>query len=233
MTYSTFNFKFSDLDIDLKQIENVLGYTEGDDRDIVNALIDQVLEEQDLFSNIKAEYKIFDNIEFIDRDKSLGIGNVNFEIHKVITRQLRNSDSIAVILCTAGEEIGTRTRNAMAEGDPLTGYIYDIFGSMVVDATADMVQSILEKTVLTRGKKITNRYSPGYCGWSVAEQHKLFSIMPENYCGIKLTDSALMSPEKSISCIIGIGEDVSFNAYTCSLCDMKDCSFREVKPRQT
>ena len=151
--------------------------------------------------------------------------------HKIVFGQLKKADSLAVFLCTAGEEIGIRTRKAMSEGDPLTGYIYDIIGSIVVDAAADRMQSELEKTILSAGKKITNSYSPGYCGWDVSEQHKLFRLIPDNFCGIRLTDSALMDPVKSISGIIGIGENVRYNPYRCSLCDMKDCAYRELKEK--
>ena len=228
MTQSNFQFDYKDIDIDLKKIEDVLGYGEGDDREIVNSVIEEILNEPDLFRNIRAEYKIYDNIQFVDSDKSLNINNINFQIHKIVYRQIKKADSLAVIFSTAGEEIGIRTRKAMSEGDPLTGYIYDIVGSLVVDAAADLVQSELEKSVLSGGRKITNRYSPGYCGWNVSEQHKLFRLVPDNFCGIRLTDSALMDPVKSISGIIGIGEKVRFNRNTCRLCDMKDCAYREL-----
>ena len=228
MTYSTFQYKYEDLDIDLTQIEKVLGYGEGEDRVIVNAEIEGMLNEPELFSNIRAEYRIYENIEFMNTDKSLNINNINFQIHKTVYGQIKKADSLAVILSTAGEEIGIRTRKAMSEGDPLTGYIYDIVGSLVVDAAVNLVQSELEKTVLSGGRKITNRYSPGYCGWDVSEQHKLFRLVPDNFCGIRLTDSALMDPVKSISGIIGIGEKVRFNRNTCRLCDMKDCVYREL-----
>jgi hypothetical protein len=229
MTHSAFQFEFRDLDIDLTQIEKVLGYGEGDDREIVNAVVDEILGEPELFCNIRAEYKIYEDIEFLIADKSVNINDVNLNIHKIVFGQLKKADSLAVFLSTAGKEIGTRTRKAMAEGDPLTGYIYDIIGSIVVDAAADRMQSILEEKVISAGKKITNRYSPGYCGWDVSEQHKLFRLVHDNFCGIRLTDSALMDPEKSISGIIGIGESVRYNGHTCSLCDMKECAFREVK----
>jgi len=230
MVHSTFQIDFNDLTIDLKQIENVLGYGEGDDREIVNAVVEEILNEPELFSNIRAEYKIYDNIEFVSSDKSLNINGINFQIHKILFGQLKKVESLAVFLSTAGEEIGIRTRKAMSEGDPLTGFIYDIIGSIVVDATADLMQSELEIAILSAGRKITNRYSPGYCGWDVSEQHKLFRLVPDNFCGIRLTDSALMDPIKSISGIIGIGEGVRYNPYRCSLCDLKDCAYREVKP---
>jgi hypothetical protein len=227
MTVSTFKFDINDLNIDLLKIEDVLGYKEGDDRDIVNALLEEIMVEKELFSGIRAEYKIFDNIEFVDSDKSLTISNINFETHKTIFGQLKKSDSIALFLCTAGKEFGIRSRKAMNEGDPLKSYIYDIVGSIVVDATADMMQSELEKSARAVGKKNTNRYNPGYCGWNITEQHKLFQLMPDNFCGIRLNESALMDPEKSLSGIIGIGESVRFNRNVCNLCDMKNCQFRE------
>lgn len=230
MTHSTFRFQYKDLDTDLKQIEKVLGYGEGDDREIVNAIVEEILNEPELFCNIRAEYRIYDNIEFVNSNKSLNINDINFSINKIVFGQLKKADTLAVILSTAGEEIGKRTKKAMSEGDPLTGYIYDMVGSIVVDAAADKMQRELEEKILLAGKKITNLYSPGYCGWDVSEQHKLFRLVPDNFCGIRLTDSALMDPVKSISGIIGIGEHVRYNPYRCSLCDMKNCAYREDKP---
>ena len=44
-----------------------------------------------------------------------------------------------------------------------------------------------------------------------------------NTCGVRLTDSSLMVPIKSVSGIIGIGEKVRKLDYTCGLCDSKKC----------
>jgi cobalamin-dependent methionine synthase I len=134
-----------------------------------------------------------------------------------------------VFLCTAGEEIGIRSKKAMKDGDLFAGYIYDVIGSEIAEAAADLMQNRLGTSLAPEGRKTTNRYSPGYCGWDVAEQHKLFSLVPENYCGIRLTASALMDPIKSISGFIGVGERVKNNPYTCKICDMKECIYRRKK----
>ncbi|MGB8489498.1 MAG: vitamin B12 dependent-methionine synthase activation domain-containing protein, partial [Bacteroidales bacterium] len=131
--------------------------------------------------------------------------------------------------CTAGEEIGIRSKKAMKEGDLLTGYVYDVIGSEIAEAAADLMQERLGLSVSQEGKKTTNRYSPGYCGWDVAEQHKLFSLIPENFCGIRLTPSALMDPIKSISGFIGVGERVKTNQYLCKICNMRDCIYKRKK----
>jgi hypothetical protein len=231
MNHKTFNFDFKDLKLISSQIEAVLGYKEGEDRELVTGLIDELLTESKEICNIKAEYMVFNDVRFDNKLKSVSIDNIIFQVKNIVFAQLKKSDSVALFLCTAGAEIGIRSRKAMQERDFLKGYIYDVIGSEIVEATADLMQEDLEKNMLDSGKKITNRYSPGYCGWDVAEQHKLFQLIPDNYCGIHLTPSALMDPVKSISGIIGIGENVRSNPYTCKMCDMKDCVYRRVREK--
>jgi hypothetical protein len=232
MRNSTFNFEFNDLNLSVSQIENVLGYNESDDREFVTRLIDELLVESKEIANIRAQYCIFNNIKFDNGNRSVAINNISFNIKKIVFGQIKKSDSIAVFLCTAGEEIGIRSRRAMKDRDFLRGYVYDVIGSEIVESAADLMQNELEKSAVASGNKITNRYSPGYCGWNVSEQHKLFQLIPYNYCGIKLNESALMDPEKSVSGFIGIGENVKSNPYMCQICDMKDCIYRKVKERK-
>lgn len=223
---------FKDLNLDVLQIKEILGYKEGEDHEFVTELINEILIEAEAICKIKAQYVFYRDIKLNNADKSLTVNGINFQIGKVIFGQLKNSESIAVFLCTAGEEIGIISRKAMLEGDPLRGYIYDIVGSLIAEAASDVMQNELEMSVATSAKRITNRYSPGYCGWQVVEQHKLFQLVPDNYCGISLTESALMDPVKSVSFIIGIGEKVKNNPYTCRMCDMPDCVYRKLREKK-
>lgn len=227
MHKSTFEFDFSDLGITVAQIEKLLGYKEGESHESVSFLISDAFEEAVKICTIKAEYAIYDSVEFADHDKVIGINEILFDVKKIVYSQMKDSESIAVFLCTAGDEITIRTRDILSAGDPLTGFIYDTIGSVIVDAAADLMQRGLEGVAASEGLKITNRYSPGYCGWDVSEQHKLFQLIPDNFCGIKLTASALMDPVKSASGFIGIGENVRYNSYTCELCGMKTCTYRK------
>jgi hypothetical protein len=232
MTKETFQYNFADLKLSVTQIENVMGYKEGEDRDLVTELVAEILKEAEDICNVKAEYIIYDKVRFDSTDKSIEINDLKFQIEKIVFGQIRKSESIAFFLCTAGEEIGVRSRKAMQERDLLRGYVYDVIGSEIVEAAADLMQNELENTVALQGRKITNRYSPGYCDWNVSEQHKLFQLIPDNFCGIRLTESALMDPVKSVSGIIGIGTEVKHNAYTCNFCDMKDCIYRRMRDKK-
>ncbi|KAB2838638.1 MAG: hypothetical protein F9K45_11080, partial [Melioribacteraceae bacterium] len=101
-----------------------------------------------------------------------------------------------------------------------------------VEACANALHEHIKEKMLRNNLKTTNRYSPGYCNWKVNEQHLLFSLLPKNFCGIKLTDSALMLPIKSISGIIGIGEKVKYSEYSCNECNIKDCTYRTITVRK-
>lgn len=233
MNRSTFQIDFSDLKLNVSQIEKAMGYKAGESHEPVYDLICRLLEESSEICNVRAEYTVFDTVKFNDDEKSVEIGDLIFQINKIIYGQIKRSESIAVFLCTAGKELGIRSRKAMKDGDLLTGYVYDVVGSEIAEASADLIQESLRVTMISAGKKITNRYSPGYCGWDVAEQHKLFRLIPDNFCRITLNASALMDPEKSVSGFIGIGENVKSNPYICKLCDMKDCFYRGVRGKET
>jgi len=102
---------------------------------------------------------------------------------------------------------------------------------VVVEEAMDRIQADLQQRMSESGLKTTNRYSPGYCDWDLAEQEKLFDVFPENYLDIRLSSSSLMHPIKSVSGLIGIGTDVRYNEYTCNLCDEKNCIYRNRKNR--
>lgn len=232
MTNKRFQYSFHDLEIKNSDIESLLGYAEGGDREMVQNLIEESMNEAAEICNIRAEYRIFRKVVPDNRAKTITINDLKFDVYKIIFNQMKKSESIAIYVSTAGAGIGERSREIMMGGDPLKGYILDIIGSLTADAAADLMQEDLAISVGQSGFKITNRYSPGHCGWSVADQHKLFMLMPDNFCGISLTESALMEPIKSTSGFIGIGEHVRYNNYTCSYCDIKDCAYRELKEKK-
>ena len=91
------------------------------------------------------------------------------------------------------------------------------------------IQKELELDLRVKNLQISDRYSPGYCEWSVAEQQKLFSLLPENFCGISLSDSSLMTPIKSVSGIIGIGKDLKQKGYQCNWCNDQNCIYGRIK----
>lgn len=225
----TYSFRFSDLGITIQQIGKLIDYDKGENKELITEMIAGVLKEAEEICDIRAEYVICNDVKIDNDSGNLLVNGVEFNVGKIVRGQLKKSGAVAVFLCTAGPKIGEYARVLINEKDFLKGYIFDIAGSEIVEAAADKMQENLRLQMENDGKKITNRYSPGYCGWHLLEQHKLFSLVPGNYCNISLTDSSLMQPIKSVSGFIGIGEKVRFNEYTCNLCDMQSCIYRNHK----
>ena len=241
-TFTKHHLSYHKLTINPHDAAPLLGYESALPDDILS-IVQQVMEETADCFDICGGYQIFNQITFVSEGHHIHISSNNktpnpngealnavkpevvFFPQKTVYHQLKRSEQIAVFVCTAGEGISQWSK-AMMSSDPLKGFIADILGSVVVDAAVESLQQKIRDEMQQSGLKITNRYSPGYCGWSTDEQQKLFSLLPQENCGIQLTESSLMLPIKSISGFIGIGANVRYNPYTCQMCDAAYCVYR-------
>ncbi len=226
MNIFNYTINYNDLNINTEKIVKFIGYPDKDSAGPINKIIEESLEKTGEYCNIKGGIIIIDDVEFVPEKKIIKANRIDLTVKGIIYSQLKESEKIALFLCTAGPKIGDISKKLMAQNDYLPGYIFDVIGSIVVETAINNIQQQFARKMETSGFKITNRYSPGYCGWQTAEQHKLFSLLPNRFCGVTLTGSALMNPIKSVSGIIGIGENVTFNKYTCEICHAENCLCR-------
>jgi len=211
----------------------VLGYPLGELPEPVLAAIEQVAAEGEALWAIEGGCILYPEVS-VDRSAHLvRARGLSFEVGKIVSGQLSRSRSLAVFLCTAGKGIEELSRGLMSGGDPFTGFVADTMGSLAVDAAMDRLQDAFEERMAARGLHITNRYSPGYCEWHVSEQQKLFRLLPSGYCGVSLTDTSLMRPIKTVSGFIGVGPEVRRVPYTCGLCDLSNCLYRQLAKQHT
>ena len=215
-----------DIKVDKNEIELSLGYPDGLMPEQFHDIVDEIVEQLPNNCNLKAGYRIIDVNKPTDISDGLIIGDVFFRTDKIVTGKLKKSEKAAIFVCTIGPAMETWSKQLMKAGDPSTSYFVDTVASVTAEATANLLHDHIGNKMRTLGMNFTNRYSPGYCNWSVSEQHLLFSLLPQNFCGIMLTDSALMIPIKSVSGIIGVGKDVRWQNYLCDSCGVKDCTYR-------
>lgn len=203
-----------------------MGYPAGEAPGYLTALIGEVYEELMPLEEIRAEYRIFDDIAVKPDAGTLTVQGAVFNLGSIISGQISEAEKAALFVCTAGATVSEHSRCSTMDADLLRGYLYDVTGTLVVEKAADMLQQELRQAAEADGYRITNRFSPGYCGWDLAEQHKLFSFFGDNYCGVTLTESALINPVKSLSGLTGIGRNVSYHPRQCHLCNDKNCIYR-------
>ena len=224
-----FNFSFDELVIDYKLMAGVMGYENGQLPPPFNEYLEMAIKDAMALEDIRATYKLIDNAGNDSSRNVLSAGGKEFRIGKEVSRELKGASRFAFFVCTAGKTISDKSVDLLKGEDPVLGYVYDILGSAITEAAGDRMQSILRENVKADGDKTTNRYSPGYCQWSVSDQHKLFALFGESPCGVSLTHSALMQPVKSISGVIGIGRDVEYREYQCTLCYSENCVYRRIR----
>lgn len=208
------------------EILRMLGY-EGNTQDPhLDEIIDDYMERASALLEPKAGFIIKKIIELERKSGILILEDAKLEIGKIIAVQLKDSESVVLFQCTIGVKVEQLYKELFAKGDSLEGYIVNLSGSEAAESVTEFLHQEIKKLARENQLNITNRFSPGYCNWNVKEQFKLFGMFPDNYCGISLTESAMMKPIKSVSGLIGIGSKVKFRGYNCSMCDDEFCIYR-------
>lgn len=228
-SFLSYNIGINELDI---VPDNALDIFRETDRSPDNPVVSEtmlVFEELPRISDIRGGYIIFDDMEIDRTEGKISIHNRMIEPRAQICGYMKNVEKLAVFICTAGDGFSRVSNAYNQKGDYLKGYITDTFGSIVVEKAIDYIQKNLEAEMQEQSLRITNRYSPGYCNWQLTDQRQLFSLLPQNQCGISLSESYLMHPIKSVSGIIGIGTDVRKNRYACDICNNTTCIYRNIK----
>ena len=159
-------------------------------------------------------------------DNSVTIKGIELNTGATITSLLKNSVRFAIFAATAGNSFEEMINSVKKEDDILKIYLMDMVGTCIAEKAGERMEEYLEKEI---GDMMhTNRFSPGYCGWHLMEQRKIFGLLGGNPCGISLSEVCLMTPIKSISGIIGIGENVSTKQYACSFCELETCYKKKI-----
>jgi hypothetical protein len=227
-----FKYSFSQLAVSTTEVAEFMGFESDSIPDPFSEIIEKGLQIAAEICEPIGGYIVFDNPEIDPKTQILKVGGKTFHPAKVVISQIKNASSLAFFICTAGKEITEKSKEFSENDDPMTGYILDVIGSIAADKTAELVQKEIEISCSKNGIKISDRFSPGYCEWSVSEQKLLFDLFPPKIFGIELTESSLMYPVKSVSGIIGIGKSLSQKGYQCQWCDDKDCFVGKLKRKK-
>ena len=144
------------------------------------------------------------------------------------------ADRLALFAVTLGEGIGREIGRRFASNDLALACMLDSVASTAADNMVKTTERRLCKALSASGKSNATTkvlaYSPGYCGWHMSGQRKLFDFLRPEQIGISLGDSFLMVPLKSVSGVMIAGNKdihVFDNSYPfCSRCETHDCRER-------
>jgi hypothetical protein len=212
-------------------IGRALGYGEKKIPEHFAEMINGIIARLASMCKIKAGYRMLDVKIPADRNDGLYAGDTFFNLRNIVTMQLRDSERAALFACTIGPDMEKWRRALELDRDEVMALLVDAVASSAVENAVGLLHDHIRMKMLERRMNVTNRFSPGYCGWPVTEQQSLFSRFPKGFCGITLTESSLMIPIKSISGIIGVGATVARKDYPCNRCERNFCLYRTNLPK--
>lgn len=156
------------------------------------------------------------------------------EIETPVGDIFHQADHLALFVVTLGPLMGQEIARLFQANDFALACMLDAAASVAADQAADLVERRFRETLRHRGWNRTGggvlRYSPGYCGWHVSGQRRLFGFLQPERIGVTLRDSFLMEPLKSVSGVIIAGPREIHNfpiSYSfCSQCETRTCRER-------
>jgi len=148
------------------------------------------------------------------------VAGVTFQ-SPILRKNLDGANKVFPYVITVGPEL---ERAAGAQGDLLKQYYLEEMANIALENAAGWLGGQLEARY---GLGALSNMSPGSLeDWPITEQTKLFSIFgdTERLVGVRLTESLLMVPRKSISGILFPSEE---GFVACQLCEREHCPGRK------
>ncbi len=168
--------------------------------------------------------------EFEDIYGGEGLNADETPVGKIFPR----ADHLALFAITVGDTVSDEISSLFDSKDFALASILDTVASEATEKAGAIAEERYFKQLLEENRMpmelAVMRYSPGYCGWHISGQKKLFEFLEPEEIGISLNDSYLMQPLKSISgvMIVGRPEIHRFDSIYpfCDNCLTKDCQDR-------
>ncbi len=144
------------------------------------------------------------------------------------------AERLCLFAVTVGGAVSLRISELFQAQEFALGAMLDAAASQGAELCAAFLEARYDGLVAERGAPAARsaylRYSPGYCGWHVSGQKRLFQRLRPEEIGITLRESCLMEPLKSISGVIAGGpadiHDFDNDYPFCAECRGKDCRAR-------
>jgi len=137
-------------------------------------------------------------------------------------------DRMAFCVCTIGAALETEVTKLSSGGELLKAVVLDSIGSVAAEAVADYIDKKIGADVAREGLKTSCRASPGYGDWDVREQGAIFRLLPAERIGVRLSETFMMIPRKSISFAVHIASKPAMlrSESSCRACGRTDCPYR-------
>jgi hypothetical protein len=144
------------------------------------------------------------------------------------------ADYLALFAVTLGPAVGLEIDRRFRSSDLALASMLDAAASAAADELAAATERRYARHLAGRVDAVATtgvlRYSPGYCGWHISGQRRVFARLRPERIGLTLRESFLMEPLKSVSGVLIAGpieiHDASASYPFCERCTDRGCRQR-------
>ena len=122
-----------------------------------------------------------------------------------IVKLLARSESAVFMGVTVGKGIVDLAQEAVHAGDGSSAIIFDAVGGETAEAAIEWLNRFLGSELRRRGRVLTPmRFSAGYGDFLLENQRLFYELLDLERFGVKLTESCIFIPEKTVTAIAGV-----------------------------
>ena len=209
-------FQISPEELPEKEVWFAMGYKDSVPEERIRGMVRELICELVPKATLRYIYQVVEAEKLSPRQ--VRMAGKTFTPEGIICSYLQGMTHALLFIGSAGWEFDRAKEALKANDDIVADFIADSIGSVL----AEMTVARIEQDYVGK-ETISMPYSPGYCNWDIREQHILFSLFPERPCGIILSESSLMTPEKSVSGFFALGETLQRQPYHCQICKNTKC----------
>jgi len=167
---------------------------------------------------------------------SFSEGKINLEngfplyFHNSAIHLLERADYLILGVVTIGNSLEDKISEFFAHNECSRGLALDAVGTVAIRYLSRHVRSIICKEAKEQHLQATKHFTPGTTEWDISQQKNLFKIIPASKIGVKLSNSFMMTPKKTLSWAIGIGDNIITSSKeddSCQICQAINCQFRK------
>ena len=212
------------MDIRTKEAVRYLGYGKNEVDDKTLQEIQDSFRELERLADKKSIYRIFE-LSLKDENE-LKIGNVEIYSRNLRTN-LKDCKQVVLFAATLGAEVDRLIRK-MQVVDMAKAVVMQACAATLLEEYCDELQQKIAEHMQEQGKYIRPRFSPGYGDFSIQHQKDVLAMLETSKrIGVTMTDSYMLTPTKSVTAVIGIGDaEMNCNLNSCEECDKTDCTYR-------
>lgn len=211
-------------EIDKGEAARYLGYKDSLPDVNMTKLILQA--ELDLLKIIEPRYcyKIFDIN--VNEDSVSLIGSELQLKGNSITTHLKNCEKAVVMCATLSGEVDKLLRQT-EPGNMVNVLIIDALANAAIEQVCDEVEKIFMEDF--KEYKNTWRFGVGYGDFPLTTQKSLLETLDAGKrIGVCATESCILTPRKSVTCVIGLSKGEVSDKKSCDNCNLKDnCNFKK------